>query len=229
MASISIPPEAPAGDDRFRPVAGTLNTLGLIALLALLAYLGLISAGKAGGQGLGNHALLYVPTLIAEWLLFLYVWLGIRARRVSLRELIGPRWTSVQQISVNILVAAAFWLGSALVNVVTGYLLRTGNMTERLKFMAPRGAGEMATWVLLSITAGICEETIFRGYLQRQFIAWTRNSAFGVALSAILFGAGHIYQGWRQATVIGIYGAMFGTLAVWRKDLRPGMMAHAFQ
>ena len=48
-------------------------------------------------------------------------------------------------------------------------------------------------------------------------------------VTAAIFGAGHIYQGYRGAVLIGCYGAMFGTLAHWRNSVRPGMLAHAWQ
>ena len=81
---------------------------------------------------------------------------------------------------------------------------------------------------LASLTAGFCEELIFRGYFQRQFSAWTRNVTAGVVLSAVVFGAGHIYQGPKQALIITVYGLLFGILAETTKSLRPGMMAHAW-
>jgi hypothetical protein len=60
-------------------------------------------------------------------------------------------------------------------------------------------------------------------------MAWTGNAAAGVAISAAMFGACHIYQGGKQTIVLAIYGAMFGTLAVLRRSLKPGILAHAFQ
>jgi membrane protease YdiL (CAAX protease family) len=78
----------------------------------------------------------------------------------------------------------------------------------------------------LSVTAGICEETIFRGYLRRQ-LAWTRSAPIGVLLSAALFDAGHVYQGARATVAIGLYGLMFAILAEARRNLRPGIMTHA--
>ena len=50
-----------------------------------------------------------------------------------------------------------------------------------------------------------------------------------VVAQGILFGASHGYQGWRSMAVIAIFGCAFGILAAWRKNLRPGMMAHAWQ
>ncbi len=90
------------------------------------------------------------------------------------------------------------------------------------------GPFESILWVGLAVTAGICEETIFRGYLQRQFVAWTRSASVGVLLSAVLFGAGHIYQGAKATIVIGVYGLLFGILAEARQNLRPGIITHAW-
>jgi len=44
---------------------------------------------------------------------------------------------------------------------------------------------------------------------------------------ALLFGASHGYQGAAACAKITILGALYGSLAPWRKGLRPGMMAHA--
>ena len=57
----------------------------------------------------------------------------------------------------------------------------------------------------------------------------THNPPLAIALSAVVFGAGHIYQGYRGAILIACYGAMFGILAHWRNSVRPGMLAHAWQ
>jgi hypothetical protein len=95
--------------------------------------------------------------------------------------------------------------------------------------MLPHTNIEVALWMLVAITAGICEEGLFRGYLQRQLIAFTGNVPAGLILSAIVFGAGHAYQGLRSAALIAIYGLVFGILAQWRKSVRPGMIAHAWQ
>ena len=80
----------------------------------------------------------------------------------------------------------------------------------------------------MSATAGFCEEVIFRGYLQRQFGAMTGSVAAGIVLSAIAFGASHGYEGGARMVLLAIFGLMFGVLAVWRKSLRPGMIAHAW-
>jgi hypothetical protein len=94
--------------------------------------------------------------------------------------------------------------------------------------MLPQRGIELTFWIALSVTAGICEETVFRGYLQRQFMALTKSAPAGILLSAATFGAAHAYQGFRMVILIALYGAMFGILAYWRGSVRPGMIAHAW-
>jgi membrane protease YdiL (CAAX protease family) len=93
---------------------------------------------------------------------------------------------------------------------------------------APQRGIELTFWIALSVTAGICAETIFRGYLQRQFMALTKSAPGGILLSAATFGAAHAYQGFRMVIPIGLYGATFGILTYWRGSVRPGMIAHAW-
>ena len=84
-------------------------------------------------------------------------------------------------------------------------------------------------YLLLTLTAGICEELIFRGYLYKHFAAITGSLLAGLVLQGILFGAAHGYQGPKYMLIIAIYGCLFGLLAQWRRSLRPGMMAHFLQ
>ena len=108
------------------------------------------------------------------------------------------------------------------------FALHLNRGIDAVRFLIPQSRVEITLWILVSLTAGFCEETIFRGYLQRQFIAWLRKPVLGILLSAAAFGALHAYQGARQTIVIGVFGAMFGILAYWRRSLRPGIMVHAW-
>jgi CAAX protease family protein len=79
------------------------------------------------------------------------------------------------------------------------------------------------------VTAGFCEELIYRGYLQRQFTVFTHTVIGGILLQAIVFALSHAYQGWNYVVLIAVLAGMLGVLAHWRKSLRPGMIAHALQ
>jgi membrane protease YdiL (CAAX protease family) len=160
--------------------------------------------------------------------LFFVVVMGVRLRGVPVRIILGDQWRSVRQVLSDIGVAVPFWIASTGILFFLGRLLRVPDL-HNLEFIFPQGSTELTLWIGLSVTAGICEETIFRGYLQRQFIALTKNVPAGILLSAAAFGAVHAYQGFRRVVLIGMYGAMFGVLAHWRRSVRPGIIAHAWQ
>jgi membrane protease YdiL (CAAX protease family) len=81
-------------------------------------------------------------------------------------------------------------------------------------------------WGALSATAGFVEEVVYRGYLQRQFAAWTGRPRLALVLQAVVFGVTHGYQGVDACIRITVFGLLFGVVAAWRRSLRPGMMAH---
>jgi membrane protease YdiL (CAAX protease family) len=212
-----------------RPLAGPVHTLGLLAFLAVHAYLSYTQAGQMRAAAVHNHLPMYLQTMAIEWLTFGYVVYGARSHGVSLKELLGPRWSSGKQTLIDFGIAASFLVGSLFIIGIVGYLLRMRSGLENVKFMFADTPLELVGWVLLSITAGICEETIFRAYLQRQFAAWTRSLPVGIVLSAAVFGAAHIYQSGKQAISVGVLGLLLGILAAVRRSTKPGMIAHSAQ
>ena len=96
---------------------------------------------------------------------------------------------------------------------------------KTIQSLLPQTWLEIVLWIALSASAGVCEEIVYRGYLQKQFQAITGSIALAVFLQALVFGAGHAYQGMKQVVVISVLGALYGVRAAWRKNLRPWMIA----
>lgn len=214
---------------RYGRIASPVHTILVLVALGAWAVWGKFLADQMRAAVNPDRVKLYASTLGFELLMFALVILGVRLHGSSLSVVLGDRWQSVRQVLRDIGIAAAFWIASGLLLVLLSKLLRADGMGRNMQFLLPQGRMQMAMWIALSITAGICEETIFRGYLQRQFIALMKNAPVGIVLSAAAFGAAHAYQGLRMVVLIGLYGAMFGILAHWRKSVRPGMIAHAWQ
>jgi uncharacterized protein len=226
------PPEAPGAP---APTQGPLLAPLWHTAIVLFILLGASLGGARSVHPLAAHSRLpqYLWTMSWEWLLAGFVVFGVR-RRMSLRELIGGRWDSVEAVLRDVLFAAGFWVVAITVLGIGAKLLHLDqaggldSMRRQLGFLVPQTSLEVLAWCGLSLTAGFCEEIIFRGYLQRQFAVVTRSMLGGVVLSAVVFGAAHGYEGGPRMLLIGVYGFMFGLLAWWRKSLRPGMIAHAW-
>lgn len=233
MATDAQIPSQPAAAPglRSRLLAPWWHTAILVAILLLASLNG--TGGKHPIAAQRGKLAEYLGTIIWEWILVGFVWLGIR-KRIRIRDLIGGRWATVEDFVLDLVYAAAFWGCAMFVLGVMAKLMhldqggKMESMRKSLGFLAPGTRLELAVWFCVSATAGFCEEIIFRGYLQRQFATIGNSMLIGVILSAAVFGASHGYEGAARMGLIGVYGLMFGLLAWWRKSLRPGMMAHAW-
>src|SRR5436305_558859 len=87
------------------------------------------------------------------------------SRRRDGESLAAPRWTP-KQFALDILLAALLWAGWG----YTSELIKRaiGVVDNHVAPLRPQNTLEVALWIAVSITAGICEEIVFRGYLQRQ-------------------------------------------------------------
>ena len=92
--------------------------------------------------------------------------------------------------------------------------------------LIPRNRAERAWFVLVAITAGLCEEFIYRGFLLWVFRPWLGLRGAALA-STVGFGFAHAYQGRRGAIRAGTLGAVFVVLAIAMGSVVPGMVLHA--
>jgi membrane protease YdiL (CAAX protease family) len=206
-----------------------------IALIAALLFVSLASAGsQAEFTTQHGRMAIYLTTFAWEWLLTFYVIWGLRKMDVPLREIIGERWKDPVDALVDIGLAAAFWVVSAFVLAGMAYamgLAKQQNIQaarDQIGFLFPHSGIEILVWALLSATAGFCEEIVFRGYLQTQLARMSGITWIGIIGQSAVFGGSHFYEGGQRVIIIAVWGVMFGALALWRRSLRPGMIAHGF-
>jgi len=219
---------APSAPERYSRVASAMHTILVLAVLGGWALWHKISADHLSAGADGNRVRYYLVTILFEWLVVALVAAGVRRSGGSLLSVFGEHWRSAWQVLRDIGIAIGFWIAAAIILWGVGWLLRIAERDSTVSMLPQRGI-ELAVWIALSVTAGICEETVFRGYLQPQFMALTKSAPAGIVLSAATFGAAHAYQGLWMTILISVYGAMFGMLAYWRRSVRPGMIAHAWQ
>jgi uncharacterized protein len=195
------------------------HTLGLllIQLPISLALLRMRRDGWAAGEQHHENVILYLSVIASEWTLCFYVWLGgLIPGAIRVRDFVGGRWSNRKDVLRDIGIAAGFWILVTAVAVFMNFVLGP-NELESAGFLTPRGVAESTLWVMMSVSAGFCEELVLTG-----------SVALAVLVQGVLFGIAHWYQGVKLMTVITVLGILFGILAHWRKSLRPGRIARAW-
>jgi membrane protease YdiL (CAAX protease family) len=226
--------EAMAGPQTSGPRGLIAAPWHLLTVLGVFAYFAVSQAQPTQGQAAApvvasNGAMIraYLLNIAEEIGIASWVWAGVRWSGGNLQTLTGRSWTSLRTIVVDVAIAAPFWI----VWEFTAWAAH--RVVDRVQaptapYQPPAGLLEVSLWIALSIAAGICEEIVFRGYLQKQFLGATGNLALAVVLQAAVFGFAHTYQGCKQVIVIFVLGILYGVLAASRRNLGANMMAHAW-
>jgi membrane protease YdiL (CAAX protease family) len=149
-------------------------------------------------------AWLPAPVIVAPVLVAALAVFFLLALMPLLQSLRGPRWRRAYQAAIR-------------------------REFARIPGLVPNDAAERAAWIVLSLTAGVCEEVLFRGFLIR-FLhggAIALPVAGALAVSCLCFGLGHVYQGLKGAvnTTIAEFG--FGLLFLLSGNLIPCILLHA--
>lgn len=182
------------------------------------------------------RARFYRLGLSVEWAWVLIVGLIVASGGPSLGEL-GLRWEAPPAEVLGFVAAVA--LGS-LVPIAVLWLrsLRSGGpgvressrrMLEPVGALLPRTKGERRAFAALCVTAGICEEILFCGfllfYLQEVFPGL--GVAGAVVVSSTVFGLAHLYQGVAGVLTTGAFGAAMAVLYVGGGSLVLPIVLHA--
>jgi len=224
-------------DKRPQQIASWKHFIGFLLIGAGVVVLGLLAqrAPSGGGVGgstgqLGRHSQaiqIYLVAILMDWALLYYCWVGVHRRGGDLRTLSGGRWISWKSVAVDVGIALPFWLLWEGAAYGVHWLLGPSS-AKSVDSLLPQSVLEILIWIGTSITAGVCEELAFRGYVQRQFHALTGNVVMAVLLQGVVFGLFHFYQGWKNVIVICVLGILFGALAAWRANLRANIIVHAW-
>jgi membrane protease YdiL (CAAX protease family) len=169
-------------------------------------------------------------SLIAlEWLWVRFVMRGMRQQGRSIREFFGQRWAVPAEVAKDLLYAAlVFAVIYGIAFADSRFWPHGASPNNPLLPAIPSGALGISVWVALSISAGICEEIVFRGYMQRQLTALTGKPGVGDCR------AGRSYSDLRMATRVCVRccsswstGCCSAALAAWRGNIRAGIWEHA--
>jgi membrane protease YdiL (CAAX protease family) len=172
---------------------------------------------------------LYFAAMISQWLLSAilithWVWLGRLWVGLGLRPAL-----TYGALGVALGLAAMIVIVAVQSRRPENREVAFERARERLKHvevMLPHTTGELKLFSALSITAGLCEELLFRG-----FMIWYLQHWMGLIqaalLSSALFGLGHAYQGVRGILTTGLVGVFMAGVYLLSGSIWLCMLIHA--
>lgn len=198
--------------------ARLMTTFLLVIMPALLLVQGRLADRVPAGI---SRTDLYLSSVVSIWILaalaFSAAWAsGFTVRRLGL----------VAQAPGRLAIAAAITTAIGVAAMIIGRLLRLPE-TALLRFILPRTPRERVAFVGVSLSAGIAEELVFRGFLIPALDAATGSIWLAVALSSCAFGLIHSYQGASGALRAAFLGLLLALPFVATGSVVPGMAAHA--
>jgi uncharacterized protein len=107
--------------------------------------------------------------------------------------------------------------------------VKAAKAAQRLSFLLPSSRDERQWWIGVCVTAGVCEEIVYRGFLLHYFHASPLHLSLTWALvvSSIVFGIAHLYQGVSAAVGTAVVGFVLGAVFLMTGSLMVPMVMHA--
>jgi membrane protease YdiL (CAAX protease family) len=175
------------------------------------------------------YTYMYGPILWSIYHIFLtsLVYYFLKSEGESLKEIIGPFKNKILlMIMVFSLIGLSIVLFQIIEPIMSDVLYGQGMWNQMINEYK-RIPLTLAIYSILitPLTAGICEEIIWRGYLQTRLIHKFRNNSWvAILIQAILFGLWHSIS--IHTLFTAIFGFIYGFIFMKTKKLIPIMVSH---
>jgi membrane protease YdiL (CAAX protease family) len=235
---------------------GSLENFGPAALAAVVVAAYLVVGEPLVGHVLhrrfegrlrsdpGARRSFYRRLLVLEWglaLLALVLWLsapGVGAAQVGLgwpRRWPGPvTGLVVVLVLVFVLVSTRALRGGVLLEVATsarrpGEGRHSEPPGQATLALLPRTAAERRLFTVVGITAGVCEEWLYRGFFLAVVaaVSGAPRTWVLVLVAAVAFGLAHAYQGRAGVVTTGLLGGVMAGLYLQTGSLLLPVLLHA--
>ena len=171
----------------------------------------------------------YRLIIVGQWILaagVVALWIVLRRPWAAIGLAPHVPWG----LPASVFVLVAVWCGLAFRQraIKTNAAVRTRAFRQFQKFerILPHSHHELRWFAAVSITAGVCEELLYRGFLFC-YLRTALDLGPAIAVGALVFGLAHFYQGSRGILLTGLVGAVMFGLYMFSGSLFVPMVVHA--
>jgi membrane protease YdiL (CAAX protease family) len=165
-----------------------------------------------------------IDTVLVMGLVFLFV----RAHRESARALLlGDRPFLREALFGVILMPFLFVLVLVVLALILTYAPQLHNVSRNPFEDMMQTPVDTLTFAIVVMIAGGVREEIQRGFILRRFQQYLGGGTVGLILFSVIFGLGHIQQGFDAMLATGLLGAAWGCTFLVRGSIAAPMVSHA--
>jgi len=135
----------------------------------------------------------------------------------------GWQWVAIG-VGIFAILAQVIYLETVSRNI--DKLAEIKEQIGELSNLAPQTRTEDRLFIMVSITAGVCEEILYRGLLLATLVSLAGTWP-AVVLTSLIFGLGHAYQGISGIAKTGLIGLVLALLTVFSGSLFIAIVLHA--
>jgi membrane protease YdiL (CAAX protease family) len=196
-----------------------------LAIGVLLAAVGWHPYGVTGTISMRYIVgLLLMDTLVLTGLIAV----ALRARgERPLQVFLGsrPRW---REVRLGVALVPAVFAGTAAVLVLLRWWVPDMHNVSTNPFGALiRTPADAVIMAAVAIMGGGFKEELQRAFILHRFDQHLGGARIGLVAYSLLFGAGHLMQGWDVGVITALLGLAWGMVFLWRRSALAPMVSHA--
>jgi len=172
---------------------------------------------------------LYATTLAFQWIAAGVILWRAAAHEIRAAQLGLAIGNPILTVTITIVLTALVLLNQliSLRRLASNPAEAQGLLPQLALKLFPQDDVERLAFFALVVTVAICEELVYRGFVQCVFQDWSRGAVtVGVLGSAIYFSIAHLYQGRRGLASTLVAGLIFAGARAWTGSLLPSVAAH---
>jgi CAAX protease family protein len=176
-----------------------------------------------------ERLVLYASTIAFQWFAVAVVawraWVhGFTASQLGLTIHNRSRILVASMVGA-VTIAALQWLNLRRVGKIP--VESRGSLQALAERILPQSMVELLPYLALAVTAGLCEEFLYRGFAMAVLVHVGLRAWAAVLISSVLFGLAHSYQGRGGVVMTLLIGTILGTSRIAYDCLVPAIFWHS--
>jgi len=177
-----------------------------------------------------ERVVLYASTIAFQWAAVAVVAWRVWAHKYTPAQLglavpANPTKIGIPAVIGTLLIATLQWLNLRRVGRIP--VESRGRLQAVAERILPQSTAELLPYLALAITAGLCEEFLYRGLVIGALLKAGLGATTVVLISSLMFGLAHSYQGRGGMVMTFVVGVLLGVSRLAYNSIVPAFFWHS--